>query len=600
MPTETAVLKTNKQIHDEGKEQYSKILSSLQLLEHLKRNQIFRNSILGPITDMMPESLKSMSFRGNILEPLKSISFKDSILPPIKSIYNKFFTDSNTNIEQNDRHIIPNIIINNSYIALSIMVVFGWLLGHIQAIVSTSLMALSYSALGIVVKNDYESKAAIFPEIDAQRAYLEKFLPMDAVFLHGQKEYWGKAKSLKTVQDITEVNNDNIAAKKLAEIKQKIINFINPHIMHGKELFQKEISPVQEGMETTRNIIFAAIQTLSGTIFTVSVTMLIVFAAIGLTGPFLLFAFVPALSVGIIATLAMVAAKLSFAEDTTAAKLVDWAIWLVYLPIDALVNAVDFALKPCYLTWDMLQEKRYKKGFATIGFAVTLAVVLGVVCPLAIPAAVGAIGVAATATLAALAGAYIGLTCGVIAVKAYDKGQNSMRAKLRRAGKQLFKFEHKHDTDAFTAATAKFKQDFPLFAVELLQSLEDKAANINRHINALKQLSVVDAAQIDSIAKETLELEECWDTLIIAINKYNDSNSADDKQSLLDAVLSVTKSIASSEIEQFEIKALERKAIEDHPTVLLFNDSPSGRSLDKERRLLESLQGVNYRVSCQI
>lgn len=407
-------------------------------------------------------------------------------------------------------------------------VVFGSLaaLGYyvgIDTISSAALTLATTTAAGAaavpvaaLVKADIETKREKFPKLDQKRAFLERtdLNQVDKIFLANMDQYMEydpverdfinpNAKLL--------VENDNLFKDMYKKFLADAEKYVKARTEEIKELandaFLREILTTRTLIE---EVLSAAGKTLAGLILMTGVTLLTFLLAVGLTGPIVLFAMSPALSVGLVGAAVVAGLKYMYPDHkTTIGFLVDATVKAIFAPVELLVSGAEILSRPFMAFYRAYKEKRTKQVIATAAAAATFGLGFGIGMPIlaANIFAAPVIGIIGTAIGSLAAGTYLALTAAAVSEYIYNKILSNPKIQARKLERTLavMNLTDNQLSGDYAAVNAIMPELLPT----LTRLFKSEVGIIKEKIDAaITSESNIDLAQV---AKDLAQLELWWE-----------------------------------------------------------------------------------------
>ncbi len=249
----------------------------------------------------------------------------------------------------------------------------GYYLG-IDAILSvvTTFARTATTGAGAVpvaafIKADIETQRERFPELEEKLKLLERLdlNKVDSVFLSKMDEAMGYDPVNRTFaehKNLT-VTNDNLFNDMYNHILVKAENYIEARKTDieriANETILKDINITRTLIE---DVLTAAGKTLTGLIFVTAGVLLTFLLAVGLTGPVILFAMSPALSIGLVGAAVVAGLKYMYPDPKLSTKgfLVDTAVKCIFAPISFILAGAEILTRPFMALYNSSRFQIYK------------------------------------------------------------------------------------------------------------------------------------------------------------------------------------------------------------------------------------------------
>jgi hypothetical protein len=411
------------------------------------------------------------------------------------------------------------------------------------------------------LKADIETKREIFPELQQKLAFLERadLNQVDKVFLTTIDQYMNydpEKRDYVIPNAELSVKNDNLFKdmydKFLKQAEEYIASRTEDLKILADKAFLQDINVTRTLIE---DVLIAAGKTLAGLIFVTGGTLLAFLLAVGLTGPIVLFAMSPALSVGLVGAAVVAGLKYMYPDHrTTVGFLVDKAVQVIFSPVSLLISGCERLTRPFMALYNAYAEKRTKQFIATAVVAVILGIGLGVAMPIvAASLGVPALGVAGAAIGSLFGGTYLALTAAAACEYLYNKIISNTKV-------QIFKLERSLAILNLDDNVLERYVSVNTAAPELLPAL---TRLFKSEVDAIKikidsAISGQAAVDLKQLSKELANLEIWWAKL--SVNGNNPVEFAE----LLDAFLSEHYKVVR---DRYESAGKERATIESVPYV---------------------------------
>jgi len=217
--------------------------------------------------------------------------------------------------------------------------------------------------VGAALLADYEVNNAKFPKLDQKRAFLARkdLNLIDLVFLAEMDQDMGYDPVKKVYIDPNAkllIENDTLFKSAYDNAMKKVNEYIDFAAKTAEELAnEKFLNGFNSQRSLFEEILFAAGKTLMGLIFMTGTILLLFLSALGLTGPIVLFAMSPALSVGLIGAIIIAGLKFLYPDPkrTTIGFLVDVAVKVIFAPISLLGSGVEILSRPIMAFYNKVQ-----------------------------------------------------------------------------------------------------------------------------------------------------------------------------------------------------------------------------------------------------
>lgn len=261
-------------------------------------------------------------------------------------------------------------VANNNKIIGGVLAATGYYFG-IGPLLNVAAFGSVAVPVGATLAANYEVNHSKFPKLDQQRAFLDcndldlvdrvffsrmdqemKYDPITGNYIDPHAEL-----SLE-IKSYFQETRDNFIKK----ITEEFNGYINLGINKTKEFADKKnvFNEFNSAKTVAKEVLIAAGKTLAGLVFITGITLIISLLAVGLTGPILLFAITPTLSIGLLGAAIVAGLKFMYPnpQETTMGFLVDATVKVIFSPISVLASGVEILSRPFTAFYNVLNTTK--------------------------------------------------------------------------------------------------------------------------------------------------------------------------------------------------------------------------------------------------